>query len=197
MEDIDTLMEDNINNIPVHCAFDEMISIEDLKPNPRNPNQHPKKQIKRLAKIIEKQGWRAPISVSNRSKFIVRGHGRYKAAQLLKAIQVPVDRQDYTSDAEEWADLIADNRIAELAEKDDDLLKIVMEEIRIAPVDFELTGFSFKEIDNLLNTTTNKDNEERIVETYQILIECKSEIEQQNLLQRFNAENIQCRALIS
>jgi len=103
-------------NISIHCAFDEIVDTAALIPNPRNPNQHPENQIHLLAKIIKAQGWRAPITVSTRSGFIVRGHGRLLAAQHLGLEQVPVDRQDYTSEAEEWADLIADNRISELAE---------------------------------------------------------------------------------
>ena len=107
--------------VAVHCAFDEMMPIESVIPNPRNPNTHPDKQIKLLAKIINTQGWRAPITVSKRSGFIVRGHGRLLAAQLLNLETVPVDLQDYESEAAEWADLIADNRLAELATIDDSL----------------------------------------------------------------------------
>jgi hypothetical protein len=42
---------------PVRCAFDEMVVMSELKPNPRNPNTHPPRQLKLLAKIIEHQGW--------------------------------------------------------------------------------------------------------------------------------------------
>ena len=62
--------------ISIHCAHDELVDITTLVPNPRNPNRHPDKQIELLAKIIQNQGWRAPITVSTRSGFIVRGHGR-------------------------------------------------------------------------------------------------------------------------
>lgn len=82
------------SGIPIHCAYDELADITTLIPNPRNPNTHPEKQVQLLAKIIKNQGWRAPITVSNRSGFIVRGHGRLLAAQLLGVEQVPVDRQD-------------------------------------------------------------------------------------------------------
>ena len=39
-------------NIPVFCAFDKIVKIQELKPNPQNPNQHPTAQIKLLAEII-------------------------------------------------------------------------------------------------------------------------------------------------
>lgn len=138
-----------VKDIPVYCAFDEMTDIAALVPNPRNPNQHPEKQIQLLARIIRAQGWRAPITVSSRSGFIVRGHGRLLAAQLLDVDQVPVDRQDYASEAEEWADLIADNRITELAEIDSYKLKGLLEEMGTEDFDLALTGYDQAEIERL------------------------------------------------
>lgn len=103
-----------MEEIKIHCQYTELCDAASLVPNPRNPNRHPKRQIELLAKIIQTQGWRQPVTVSNRSGFIVRGHGRLEAAMLI-GCKVPVERQDYASEAEEWADLVADNRIAEPA----------------------------------------------------------------------------------
>lgn len=136
------------DGIPVYCAYDELVDTAALIPNPRNPNKHPKKQIEMLSKIIKLQGWRAPVTVSNRSGFIVRGHGRLQAALLLNATQIPVDRQDYKSDAEEWSDLIADNRIAELSEADDALMASLLSELD--GFDVELAGFTAKDATKLL-----------------------------------------------
>jgi len=107
-------MADNQNlqsNIKVYCAHDDIVEIGKLKPNPKNPNTHPQGQIEILAKIIQEQGWRQPIKVSNQSGYIVSGHGRYEAALFMGAEVVPVDYQDYESVAAELADLLADNRI--------------------------------------------------------------------------------------
>ncbi len=46
----------SIENIPIHCAYGELADITTLVSNPRNPNQHPQKQIELLAKIIKNQG---------------------------------------------------------------------------------------------------------------------------------------------
>lgn len=127
--------------IPVHCAHDELWDIGRLVPNPRNPNQHPSAQIEILAKIIRAQGWRAPITVSGRSGFIVRGHGRLQAAYALGLEQVPVDLQQYATEADEWADLVADNRIAELAEMDNLKLRDLLSELDTGAIDMDLTGF--------------------------------------------------------
>lgn len=118
-----------------------MVEVADLKPNERNPNRHPAKQVALLAKIIRHQGWRSPIVVSKRSGFIVTGHGRLEAAKLLKGQTVPVNFQDFANEADEWAHVIADNRIAELAEVDDTLLTGLLKDLGTLPdFDYNICG---------------------------------------------------------
>ncbi len=97
-----------------------------------------------------------PITVSNRSGFIVRGHGRLAAALALGVDLVPVDRQDYASEAEEWADLVADNRLAELSELDQVALKDILQELdagllEAIGADLELTGFTDQTMADLMS----------------------------------------------
>lgn len=130
------------NTAAVRCAFSEMRPVVALVPNPKNPNTHPEGQVRLLAKIISATGWRAPIVVSRRSGFVVKGHGRLMAAKLAGLDSVPVDVQDYANEAEEWADMVADNRIAELAEIDSEALKGLLVEMQANPdADMELAGF--------------------------------------------------------
>ena len=143
-------MTEAIKDIEVKCAHDAMVGLDQLRPNPKNPNMHPAKQIAALCKIIRLQGWRAPITVSNRSGLIVRGHGRFEAAIELDCGRVPVDYQDYASEAEEWSDLVADNKLAELSNIDEDLLLDLIQDIDSFDFDLELTGFDKLEIDGLL-----------------------------------------------
>jgi len=138
-----------MSDIPVFCAHTEMVDIEKLIPNPRNPNRHPEVQIKLLAKIIKGQGFRNPIVVSKRSGFVIKGHGRLDAAKLLAMPLVPVDFQNYENEAEEWADMLADNRLAELAETDKDSLKVLLKELD-GKIDLDLTGFDEDSLDDLL-----------------------------------------------
>ena len=134
----------------VNCAFDELVSLEKLVPNPRNPNQHPQSQVALLAKVIAHQGWRSPIVVSKRSGFIVSGHGRYEAAKALGLAKVPVDYQDFPTDADEWAHLVADNRLAELAEADSAVLRGVLAELKAGDFDLDLAGFDANALAGLL-----------------------------------------------
>lgn len=144
------------DSIPVFCAHSEMVAIEKLIPNPRNPNRHPENQIKLLAKIIKGQGFRNPIVVSKRSGFVIKGHGRLEAAKLLEMTEVPVDFQDYENEAAEWADMIADNRIAEIADTDEDELKSLLKELD-GKIDLDLTGFDGDSLDDLLDRLETKE----------------------------------------
>lgn len=102
----------------IHCLYDELINPEHLKRHPKNRNKHPKAQVARLGEIIEYQGWRHAITVSKRSGFITKGHGRLDAALQFKFVKVPVVYQDYESDEQEYADVVSDNSIASWAELD-------------------------------------------------------------------------------
>ncbi len=151
--------------IPVYCAHDAVVATSELKPNPKNPNKHPQAQIEALGAIIRGNGWRNPITVSTRSGYVVKGHGRLLAAQLEELAEVPVDYQDYESEAAELADLTADNRIAELAETDNKLLLEVFAGIDAGDIDFSLSGYSSKEYEEIaasLNETiaASDDNDE-------------------------------------
>lgn len=120
----------------IKCAHDDIVDLVKLVPNPKNPNKHPSTQIDMLSKIISYQGQRLPIVVSSRSGFIVKGHGRLEAITRLGWPKAAVDYQEYEDEAQEFADMIADNKIAELAQHDNELFKI--EAIKL---DFDKKGF--------------------------------------------------------
>jgi hypothetical protein len=126
-----------MNSPEVRCSHAEMIRVGDLRPHPQNPNQHPPEQIALLGKIIGHQGWRRPIRVSKLSGFITAGHGALLAAKAKGWESVPVDFQEYETTEDEKADLLADNKIAELSEMDQDAIDRLLEEIG----DIELAGF--------------------------------------------------------
>lgn len=146
-----------------NCAYTELVDIHKLVPNPKNNNHHPKEQIDRLAKIIDYQGQRSPVVVSNRSGFIVKGHGRLEAIRKLGWEKVAVDYQDYENEAQEYADMTADNQIAMWAEFDNNML---MSEIpELGDIDLDLLGI--KDIDNII-IDSDQDKKD---ETYQMKID--------------------------
>ena len=136
--------------IKIHCSHTELVDIISLVEHPNNPNQHDERQINLLARIIESQGWRNPITVSRKSGYIVSGHGRLAAAKVLGATKVPVDYQDFENEAEETAHLLADNRVAELAELDFQQVGDLLKGLKDIDFNLDLTGFLPHEIEPLL-----------------------------------------------
>lgn len=148
------------SGIPVYCAHLRIADITSLIPNPRNPNRHGDTQVALLAKIIRHQGWRAPITISRRSGFVVTGHGRLEAAKLLQVAEVPVDEQDFATEADEWAHLIADNRIAELADADRTMLRDLAEELDTGDFDMDLTGFDVDALEELMTAAPPEEKDD-------------------------------------
>lgn len=137
------------DGVPVYCAYDEIVDVATMIPNPKNPNTHPDEQLQLLGRIIRQTGWRQPITVSKLSGFMVKGHGRLGSALLEGLKEAPVEYQNYTSEAEEYADLVADNRIAELAELNNQMLADIFAEIDPSEIPMELTGYTEDEAEAL------------------------------------------------
>ena len=138
------------DGVEVWCEFEKLVPVDGLKPNPRNPNTHPQRQVEMLAKNIRHFGWRHPITVSRRSGLIVSGHGRLMAAFHIGLRLAPVDYQDFASDEDELAVLVADNRLAELASLDLNELERIAAGWRKDDFDTMLAGFEPLDLDALL-----------------------------------------------
>ena len=122
--------------------------IEELKPDPANPRRHSNKQIRQIANSIKSFGFNAPIAVDRDDK-VVSGHGRLLACRLLGWTEVPTLLLDRLSPAQARAFMLADNRLAELADWDDRLLAQHLKELSLLVLDFNIedTGFEIGEID--------------------------------------------------
>ena len=191
--------------IPVHCAHSKIVDVAALVPNPRNPNQHPPEQLQLLGRIIGYQGWRAPITVSTRSGFVVRGHGRLAAAQLMGWSEVPVDYQDYANEAAEWADLLADNRLAELSQWNKAGLTEVLGEINsneLAAVgmDMSVTGFDEAELAQRLEQIGK---EEGAIPAgidpgnqFGVIVICESEPHQEEVYNALTEHGYSCKVVV-
>ena len=182
----------------IHCAHTEVWPLDRLKANPRNPNKHPAGQIALLAKIISTGGWRAPIVVSKRSGLVVKGHGRLEAAKLAGLTSAPVDVQDYADEAAEMADMIADNRLAELAEMDLPSLKDLLQELDTGALDMELAGFDEDALARLMSQFDPDGGEKpALKEIWEVVCECQSEDEQREVYELLKTKGKTCRVLTS
>src|SRR5258708_7539033 len=122
--------------------------IDQLKPDPRNPRRHERKQIRKIADSIETFGFNVPILVDAELR-VIAGHGRLLACRLLGRNEVPTISLEHLSEAQARAFMIADNRLTEIASWDDRLLGEQLRELSELNLEFslEVTGFDMAEID--------------------------------------------------
>lgn len=132
----------------------QQVPIGILRPDPKNPRTHSRRQIRQLAATIRKFGFINPVIVDS-DRMILAGHGRVEAARLVGLTDVPIIQLEHLTATQRRAYLIADNRIAEQAGWDRELLAIELGELMdLLPaerLDISLTGFETAEIDLLLS----------------------------------------------
>ena len=129
--------------------------LSDLKPHRRNPRTHSKHQIGQLAASIREFGFTNPILADAENR-VIAGHGRLLAAEQLGLTEVPICRLEHLSEAQLRAYIIADNKLAENAGWDEELLSLELKYITELDLDFdlEITGFETAEIDILFDAMT-------------------------------------------
>ncbi|MCP5365715.1 MAG: ParB N-terminal domain-containing protein [Hyphomicrobiales bacterium] len=145
------------------------LNASELQPYVPNPRTHTKKQVRQIAESIRTFGWTNPILVDAEGG-VIAGHGRLAAAKQLGIERVPIIRIEDMSEAQKRAYVIADNRLAELAGWDDELLAIELQALTEFDLDFdiEITGFETAEIDTLiggLSDDDTQDNADQLPET--------------------------------
>ena len=124
----------------------ELWEINKPIPYARNPRRNEEAAAK-VASSIKEFGWRQPIVVDAKG-VIIAGHTRLLAAQKLGLSQVPVHVATDLTPQQIKAYRLADNRVAEEAEWDMDLLVLELEELKEEGFDLDLTGFSEEELNN-------------------------------------------------
>lgn len=131
-----------------------MFEVEALLPYARNSRKHSPSQIELLAATIQRVGWTNPILVAD--GVILAGHGRIMAAKKLGLLRVPGFDLSHLSEGERRALVIADNRLAELATWDLDMLKLETDDLRAAGFDLEAyTGFAEEDLAKLFEGMTD------------------------------------------
>lgn len=130
-----------------------------LKPRKNNPRTHSKRQIAQIARAIEQFGFTNPVLVDD-CNGIIAGHGRVEAAKLVGLQEVPTVRLSAMSEAAIRAYVIADNKLAENAGWDRNLLGLELQYLSELDLDFDvtLTGFELPEIDLLIGELTPANN---------------------------------------
>ncbi|MCC6947028.1 MAG: ParB N-terminal domain-containing protein [Bradyrhizobiaceae bacterium] len=124
-----------------------------LIPNERNPRTHSRRQIEQVARSIDRFGFVNPIIIDQENR-ILAGVGRWQASKHLGFRDVPTIVLNHLTAEEKRAYVITDNKLAQLAGWDREILAIELQELTELKFDIELTGFSIAEIDLLLEEAT-------------------------------------------
>lgn len=129
----------------------EYIPVTRLKQPPRATRQHPKQQIRRIARSIVEHGFIVPVTVYA-DNVIASGAARVAAASIAGLSEVPVIRIEHLTDEQARLFALADNKLAEGASWDLDALRIEFGEITLAAPELDLdnSGFSIGERDVLV-----------------------------------------------
>jgi DNA modification methylase len=128
------------------ACLEQTCAIEDLAPYANNARTHSKKQVRQIADSIRRFGFCNPVLIAD-DNTIIAGHGRVEAAKLIGMTEVPVCRLSHLSKDEVRAYILADNKLAENAGWDRELLAIEMQGLIDLDFDIEGLGFSTVEID--------------------------------------------------
>lgn len=122
-----------------------MRPIADLIPYARNARTHSEAQVAQIAASIREFGWTNPVLIDAEGG-VIAGHGRLLAARKLGMEAVPVIELAHLTDAQKRAYILADNRLAESAGWDEELLALELADLRDLGFDLALTGFDADEV---------------------------------------------------
>jgi DNA modification methylase len=125
-------------------------AVADLKPYARNARTHSRKQVKQIAAAIKEFGFTNPVLIDE-SDQIIAGHGRVAAAKLLDIQEVPTLQLSHLSPVQKRAYILADNRLAEKAGWDKEILAVELQGLLNDGFEVVLTGFEVPDVDVVLD----------------------------------------------
>ena len=133
----------------------KLVSIDKLIPYVNNARTHNAEQINKLRASLREFGFINPVIIDGEYN-IIAGHGRVMAAKEEHIEEVPCVLADHLTPAQKKAYIIADNRMAQDAGWDEELLRIEIEALQAEAFDIGLTGFEEQEIADLFGSDDDK-----------------------------------------
>ena len=137
----------------------QLVPLSKLVPYINNARTHSPEQITKLRSSLREFGFINPVII-DRDYGIIAGHGRVMAAKEEGIDEVPCVFVDYLTEAQKKAYIIADNRFAQDAGWDEELLRIEIEALQGMDFDVGLTGFNDDEIADLFDANGKSEAED-------------------------------------
>lgn len=174
------------------------VSVADLVPYANNPRTHSAKQVEQIANSIREFGFLNPI-ITDGQNGIVAGHGRVMAAQHLGIESVPCIDAAHLTAAQRRAYVIADNKLADLAGWDNELLRVELDDLGAMGFDIELTGFSLGEVGAVGLGAGNDELGPGVdyQENFSVVVVCDGEAGQKATFERLKELGYDCRVLVN
>ena len=149
MDDLTVKMADHI----------ELKSVNELMPYSKNARMHSDAQVAQIAASIIEFGFTNPVLIDS-AKGIIAGHGRLMAAKKLGMKKVPVVILDHLTETQKKAYIIADNKLAENASWNDEILASELADLKDEDFNLDLIGFEEQELEELLSSLRDDENQE-------------------------------------
>ena len=167
----------------------ETLAIGSLSADPANARKHGQRNLDAIVASLRRFGQQKPIVVDSRG--VVRaGNGQLAAAKLLGWTEIRVVRSDLPP-TELTAFAIADNRTAELAEWDTEVLAGLLSDADLGDVGF--TDEEMKRFVGKMGADEDLLGETEIHESFEVVAECRDEEQQKQLYERLRSEGYSCR----
>ena len=119
----------------------ELVELSKLRPYTNNARKHSPEQIEKIRASLREFGFVNPCLI-DADNLIIAGHGRVEAAKAEGLDAVPCVRVEYLTDTQVRAYILADNKLAEMATWDMDMLAYEVNALNLDGFDIEITGFS-------------------------------------------------------
>lgn len=137
----------------------ELKSVDELIPYSKNARTHSQSQVAQIAASIIEFGFTNPVLIDG-EKGIIAGHGRLMAAKKLGLKEVPVVVLDHLSETQKKAYIIADNKLAENAGWDEEILASELADLKNEDFNLDLIGFEDQELEKIFANLYEKENEQ-------------------------------------
>lgn len=172
---------------------------DDLIPYVNNSRVHTITQINQVAASIKEFGFINPVVV-DKDNGIVAGHCRIEAAKKLDMEQVPTISVEYLTPIQVKALIIADNKLAENSEFDNNILELELRGLMEEGFETEVLGFDSEELNKILSIDDEpitEEEEKEIVDNveYMVVCEFEDELTQQQFFEEMEQREIQCKIM--
>jgi DNA modification methylase len=137
----------------------ELKSVDELIPYSKNARLHSEAQVAQIAASIIEFGFTNPVLIDG-EKGIIAGHGRLMAAKKLGLKEVPVVVLDHLSETQKKAYIITDNKLAENAGWDEEILASELADLKNEDFNLDLIGFEDQELEKIFSSLYNKDEDQ-------------------------------------